>query len=107
MYLFPHCLDQNDMELIKSKEKELKVINYYSRTGFIVAYIAGMGGYLLTRGRSGISVKNIMKHSILALSGTFLTAISAERLAKEIYYNNVLIQLSNKYNFTPEDLDDL
>jgi hypothetical protein len=48
-----------------------------------------------------------MKHSILAISGTFGTALGAERLASELYYNKLLIQLSDKYNFTPEEVLDL
>ena len=48
-----------------------------------------------------------MKHSVLALSGTFGVALGAERLASELYYNKLLIQLSDKYNFTPEEVLDL
>lgn len=48
-----------------------------------------------------------MKHSVLALSGTFAVALGAERIASELYYNKLLIQLSDKYNFTPEEVLDL
>ena len=48
-----------------------------------------------------------MKHSVLALSGTFAVALGSERLASELYYNKLLIQLSDKYNFTPEEVLDL
>ena len=48
-----------------------------------------------------------MKHSVLALSATFGVALGSERLASELYYNKLLIQLSDKYNFTPEEVLDL
>lgn len=48
-----------------------------------------------------------MKHTVLSISGTFVTALGAERLASELYYNRLLIQLSDKYNFTPEEVLDL
>lgn len=48
-----------------------------------------------------------MKHIVLSVGGTFITAMVAERLASELYYNKVLIQMSDKYNFTPEEVMDL
>ena len=36
-----------------------------------------------------------------------MSALLAERVASEMYYNKLLIQLSDKYNFTPEEVMDL
>jgi hypothetical protein len=36
-----------------------------------------------------------------------VAALGAERLSSELYYNKLLIQLSDKYNFTPEEVLDL
>ena len=51
--------------------------------------------------------RSVVKHSILSVAGTFVAALTAERLASELYYNKLLIQLSDKYNFTPEEVLDL
>ena len=46
-------------------------------------------------------------HTILAIGGTFMFAFLAEKIAAEMVYNRVLIDMSNKYNFTPEEVNDL
>jgi hypothetical protein len=96
-----------DMELLKKREDELSKIYTYSGRGFFCTYVLGVAGYYFMRGRSTPFFKSVMKHSVLSIGGTFLTAMVAERLASELYYNKVLIQLSDKYNFTPEEVMDL
>ena len=59
------------------------------------------------RGRTTPFFRSLAKHSILCISGTFVAALGTERLASELYYNKLLIQLSDKYNFTPEEVLDL
>jgi hypothetical protein len=51
--------------------------------------------------------KDVMKHGILCVGGTFASALLAEKIASETYYNKLLIQLADKYNFTPEEVMDL
>jgi hypothetical protein len=41
------------------------------------------------------------------VGGTFVFAKMAEKVASETYYNQILIGLSDKYNFTPEEVMDL
>ena len=48
-----------------------------------------------------------MMHSILCIGGSFCSAYMAEKIASETYYNTVLINMSDKYNFTPEEVMDL
>ena len=67
----------------------------------------GVCGYYALRGKSTPLFSTFMKHSVLSLSGTFAVALGSERLASELYYNKLLIQLSDKYNFTPEEVLDL
>ena len=69
--------------------------------------MCGALGYYIFRGRSTPYFRSVIKHSILSVSGAFVTALGTERLASELYYNKVLIQLSDKYNFTPEEVLDL
>ena len=89
------------------RESELTKIYRYSGYGFFLSYVLGVGAYYVMRGKSAPFFKSMVKHSILSVSGTFVTALGAERLASELYYNKLLIQLSEKYNFTPEEVLDL
>ena len=43
----------------------------------------------------------------MAGCGTYLSAMLSEKVAAELYYNKLLIQLADKYNFTPEEVMDL
>ncbi len=61
----------------------------------------------MLRGRGLPYFRDVMKHTVLCVGGTFASAMLAERLASEMYYNKLLIQLSDKYNFTPEEVLDL
>ena len=107
VYLFPNVLDPMDMEHLRKREEELTNIYQYSGRGFFAAYVLGVGAYYALRGKSAPLFSTFMKHSVLALSGTFAVALGSERLASELYYNKLLIQLSDKYNFTPEEVLDL
>lgn len=95
------------MELLGKREGELSKIYRYTGRGFFFSYLAGVTGYYIFKGRSMPFFKNFMKHSILCIGGTFIFALAAERIASELYYNRMLIQLADKYNFTPEEVMDL
>lgn len=107
VYLFPNCLDGNDMELLRRREEELSRIYRVAGWGFFGSYVVGACAYYVMRGRSTPLFKQMVQHTILSVSGTFISALGAERLASELYYNKLLIQLSDKYNFTPEEVLDL
>jgi hypothetical protein len=96
-----------DMELLRKREDELTMIYKYSGRGFFIAYVAAVTGLYFFRGRSTPYFKNVVKHSILSVGGMFATALLSERIASELYYNKLLISLSDKYNFTPEEVMDL
>jgi precorrin-6x reductase len=51
--------------------------------------------------------KQIMQHSVMLLGGTMGAALLAEKLAAEFHYNKILIQMSDKYNFTQEEVLDV
>ena len=51
--------------------------------------------------------RTFTKHTILAGAGTYCAAMATEKIAAELYYNKLLIQLADKYNFTPEEVMDL
>jgi hypothetical protein len=107
VYLFPNCLDLNDMELLKRREDELSMIYKMSGRGFFFAYGLGFLGYHAFRRGQTPYFKDVVKHLILCVGGTFVFARMAEKIAAEMYYNRVLINLSDKYNFTPEEVMDL
>lgn len=95
------------MDLMAQREKELSAIYKYAGQGFFVTYLAGVVGMSVFRGRGMPYFRDVMKHTVLCVGGTFGFALTAERLASEMYYNKLLIQLSDKYNFTPEEVLDL
>lgn len=72
-----------------------------------MTYILGVSAFYIFRGRSLPYFRNVVKHTVLCIGGTFSAALFAERLASELYYNKLLIQLSDKYNFTGEEVLDL
>ena len=67
----------------------------------------GALGYFALRKGTMPYFRQVVKHSILACGGTYVTARIAERGAAEMYYNQVMINLADKYNFTPEEVMDL
>ena len=107
VYLFPNCLDPNDMELMTKREQELQKIYTYSGRGFFLSYLLGVTAFYALRGKTTPYFRSVVKHTVLCVGGTFAAALGAERLASELYYNKLLIQLSDKYNFTPEEVLDL
>jgi len=66
-----------------------------------------VAGLYFLRGRSTPYFRNVIKHTVLCIGGTFAVGLGTERLASELYYNKLLIQLSDKYNFTAEEVLDL
>ena len=72
-----------------------------------MAYLAGFCFNFAIRKGTTPYFRDIVSHFILATGGGFASAYLAEKVAAETYYNQVMIQLSDKYNFTPEEVMDL
>ena len=106
VYLFPNCLEPMDVELLAQRDRELTKIYQYSGYGFFGAYGLASIGSIIMRGRLPY-FRGFMKHSVLVGMGTFCSAFAGEKIAAELYYNKILIQLADKYNFTPEEVMDL
>ena len=51
--------------------------------------------------------KDLMTNTVLCVGGSFVISRLSEKVAAEFYYNRVLINLSDKYNFSPEEVLDL
>ena len=51
--------------------------------------------------------KDIMMQGTLCVAGSFLAANMAEKVSAEMFYNRVMIQMADKYNFTAEEVMDL
>ena len=90
-YLFPNCLDPLDVDLLVKRENELTKIYQYTGRGFFLSYIIGVAGFYIFRGRTTPFFKDVMKHTFLCIGGTFGSALLAEKIASEVYYNKVLI----------------
>ena len=106
VYIFPNCLEVPDVELLSKRDREL------TRTFQIGAY-SFLGGYaflslanIMMKGRLPF-FRTFMTHSILAGTGTYCSAMATEKVCAELWYNKLLIQLADKYNFTPEEVMDL
>lgn len=106
VYLFPNCLEARDVELLARRDSELTKFYQYGGYTFFGAYALAAFGSTLMRGRLPF-FRTAMKHTILSFCGTYCTALATEKLAAELYYNRLLIQLADQYNFTPEEVMDL
>ena len=106
VYIFPSCIENRDMDLLAQREKELSKIFKYSGWTFIGMYAMGALSSIAMRGQLPY-FRSFLTHTTLALAGTYGSAHLGESLAAELYYNKLLIQLADKYNFTPEEVMDL
>ena len=100
------CLEARDMDLLNRREEELTRIYQYSGYGFFGMYTLACLGNIVMKGRMPY-FRSFVKHSILAGTGTFCSALGVEKLAAELHYNKLLIMMADKYNFTPEEVMDL
>ena len=107
VYLFPGCLDVKDTDLLARRERELDQIHSMAGKSWFTAYALGFLGVYAIRKGSMPYFRDVVKHSILGVGSTFVAARIAEKVAAETYYNRILISLSDKYNFTPEEVMDL
>ena len=105
--MFPNCLEVDDMDILAKRENDLTTIKSYTGYSFFFSYLLGSTAYYGIRLGTLPVFKNVMKHSVLGVAGTFCAGMMAEKLAAESYYNVVLMNLVEKYNFTPEEVMDL
>ena len=95
------------MDLLIKRENELTKITQVAGRGFFCFYgLAFMANCFFRKG-SMPYFKDIVTHTILMLGGSFVSGRLAEKVAAEFVYNRVLIQLADKYNFSPEEVLDL
>ena len=94
------------MDLMAQRDKELVNIFQYGGYAFFGCYALASFGSILMKGRLPY-FRTFTKHSILAGCGTYCSAMLSEKIAAEVWYNKLLIQLADKYNFTPEEVMDL
>ena len=94
------------MNLLVQRETELSKIYKYGGWTFAGMYTMASLGNILLKGRMPY-FRSFMTHTILAGTGTYCAAHVTEKVASEMYYNRVLIELADKYNFTPEEVIDL
>ena len=91
LYLYPNCLEEKDMELLATRENELSNIYSYTGKGFVALYFAGVFLNFAVRKGSLPYFKDIIQHTILGVGGAFTTAYLTEKIAAEMYYNQVMI----------------
>ena len=78
------------MDLLTKREQELSLIYKIAGRGFFCLYIAGFCWSFFLKGNTPY-FRDIMKHTILCIGGTFGSALFSERIAAELYYNRLLI----------------
>ena len=107
LYLYPNCLEVDDVDLLAQREQELSMIYKYAGRGFFFTYYLGAAGFYGFRKGTMPYFKDVMMHGVLGVTGTFCAANLAEKVAAETYYNRIMIQMADKYNFTAEEVMDL
>ena len=90
VYLFPNALEPRDVDLLAKRDVELTKIYRYGGYGFLGMYAFASFGSIVMRGRLPF-FRQVVKHSILATTGTFCSALMGEKLAAELYYNKLMI----------------
>ena len=106
VYLFPNCLEPRDVELLARRDQELMMLYRVGGYAFLGGYALAALGSTVMKGRLPF-FRTAVKHTTLAVCGTYCSALATEKLAAELYYNKLLISLGDKYNFTPEEVMDL
>ena len=107
LYLYPNCIEVKDMDMLAKRENELSDIYKYSARAFLGLYIVGVAGYYGLKKGTMPFFKDVTMHTVLGLTGTFGAGYLCEKIAAEFYYNQIMIQMADKYNFTPEEVMDL
>ena len=107
VYMFPNCLELDDMEILRKREEDLSKIHKFSGQAFLASYLIGATYVFAIRRGHFPYMKQIVTGAILGTAGTFIAAELSDKLAAELYYNRILMQLVDKYNFTPEEVMDL
>ena len=88
------------------REKELNIICKYTTYSFWAMYGIGLSVSII-RKRSWPYFRDWIKHGFLGICGGLGTGMLSEKVAAEVYYNKILIQLADKYNFTPQEVTEL
>ena len=91
LYLYPNCLECDDVDMLAQREQELSRIYKYAGRGFFFTYFIGAGAFFAIRKGTMPYFKDVVMHSVLGVTGTFCTANIAEKVAAETYYNKLLI----------------
>ena len=107
LYLYPNCLDVDDVELLAQRERELSNIYKMAGRAFFCTYVFGVAAYFGMRKGTMPYFKDIMMQGTLCVAGSFLAANMAEKVSAEMFYNRVMFQMADKYNFTAEEVMDL
>merc|ERR1712078_508218 len=105
--MFPNCLELDDMELLRTREEDLSKIHKFAGQAFLASYLVGFTYVFAIRRGHFPYMKQFVSNIILGTAGTFIAAEVADKVAAELYYNRILMQLVDKYNFTPEEVMDL
>ncbi|CAI2382306.1 unnamed protein product [Moneuplotes crassus] len=105
-YIYPHVLDPKDVDTLAKRETELTLISKYFTYGTMALYGLGLAARIYKRGMFPY-FSDWVKHAVLFVGGGLGTGLLAEKIACETYYNKILINMSNKYAFTPQEVTEL
>ena len=88
------------MKLMNLREERLDFINKTVSYSLPTAYLSFVGLWYYFKGVTPYFWQ-VMRHGIFATVGFLLGGLIAEKIAAELFYNQVLFSLADKYNFTP------
>ena len=108
-YLFPNCLEEEDLRKYNQRERDLKQIRSQSVNIWLASYGLLNIAYIGMR-RKQISVpiaSFFVKHLILNIGGAFVFQKTCEKIAMEYHYNQILEEMAERYNFTESEVQEL
>ena len=91
-YLYPMVIEPRDMDLMVQRDNELMHIYRYSGWAFFGTYCGVSLFKMIGRGRLQLPyMKTFVRHTCIIFPGTLCFALGCEKIAAELYYNNMLI----------------
>ena len=88
------------------RENELTMISKYTTYGVMGLYGLGLAARIFRRGTFPY-FSDWVKHAFLFVGSGLGMGLLAEKLSAELVYNKILINLANKYSFTPQEVTEL
>ena len=95
-----------DLEMMSKRDEELSKINHTTSYTFAgVTCFLFITNFILTWRTPYFS--QVLWYLAFGSSGFFLGGLIVEKIAAELYYNKILLDMADKYNFSPSEVVEL